>query len=926
MSRSRTGRASRSAAVAFLLLLGLVGCSPPTVGGCRTSAECPTGQTCLDGKCAGSVGGGAAAGGSSGGVTAGGSAAGGSAGSGLPGESCAAPIPLSGATTVLGTTVGAQADVTLECTGLAAAGPDVVYALTVPPGQRLAATLKPTPSDGGLAYDSALLLVSGPALNCLPDAGPLAACLAGADVDGRPERLAWTNGTATPREVFLVVDSFFSAPSPNTGVRHDGPFELSVTLAPPPSGDQCETATRVMPGTLSALTLSGFTRDVAVGPGCRRSDGPERAFLVTVPAGQRLTAIATPMMDGGTFDPTINLVAGPASACAAAEVTCLAGSNSQSAGQLEQLDWVNRDSTARDVFLLVGALGPDDADTGFTLTTSLSSSPRGDDCAGAAPLTPGQVLGAQALTGFANDYGLGPGCGSPGNGPDRVYEVSVPAGKQLSVTVTPTVQLNTSVSLIGSLGDCVTGAARCVASSELTNPGLPDVVRWTNRSTSAASVYVLVDSLAGTSGTFDLTATLSDPLPGDACFNALALTTGAPVAGTTAGFGNDYQSGGTTSCARSGTLNADHVYGFTVAAGQRARVTLAPDGGFSPSLSVVAGTAAACEVEPRACVAASGPSTATRTVSFVNSGPSATEAFAIIDSSSSLGGTFALSLTTNTPTPDDVCSTAMTTLPATGLTGQSLRGGGLTFERDYDCTQASSGPDRAYLAQAPPGQRFSVTVTPTADAGFDPVLSIIQGPASACDSAQRRCLAAVDAATRGRPETTTITNGTSQPQPVFVVVGSYFAGDTETGFSLSTSTSPLAAGDVCENAEAVASGASLMNQSLTGYLREYALPGAMCRASSGADRLYVASVAPNQLLTARAVPDPSSDAVLNLIEGPASRCAAIADCLASADRGSSGMEEVLTWRNTSTSTRSVFLIVSRYTAGTMTWALEVTLQ
>lgn len=911
------------ALLAALLLVWTAACPAPLPGECRSSAECPLGQTCIEARCAGAVGGGASAGGAAGGAPlAGGSAPGGGSVTD-PGETCETPLRLEGQPVTRGTTVGARADVDLDCTGLAARGPDVVYTLTVPPGQRLAATLTTAPTDGGLVYDAALLLVSGPAASCRQPG----VCLAGADVDGRPERLAWTNAGTTPRDVFLIVDSFFEAPNPNTGVRPDGPFELAVSLAPPPAGDRCETAVLVTPGTLAGQTLAGFTRDVQPGAQCRRSDGPERAYRLVVPPGQRLSAVASPTLDGGTVDLTINLVAAPATTCDAAEVPCLTGVSAQGPGQSEQLDWVNRDPSPREVLLLVGSLNPDEPDPGFSLTTSLTPSPLGDDCFGALPLMPGQTVTGQALTGFGNDYAFGTNCGSPSSGPDRLYETTVPAGKTLTVTVTPSTQLNTSVSLVGSASECLTGSARCLTGSEVSGPGLPDVARWTNRSAASATVLVLVDSLPGAVGTFEVAATLSDPPSGEACFNATPLPVGSPLAGTTVGYGNDYLSGSTTSCARTGTLNADRVYGFSVPAGQRARVTVTPDAGFSPSVSVVAGPAAACELEPRACVASASPASSVRTVSFVNAGATPTEAFAIVDSASSLGGIFGIGLSVNTPPADDVCSTAMTALPTAGLASQSLRGAaGVVFERDYDCSPLSAGVDRVYVAQTPPGQRFSVTVTPTVDGGFDPVLSIIQGPASACDGASRRCLASVDQGTRGRPETATVTNATSQAQPVFVVVGSYFAGDVDTDFALSASTSPLATGDVCENAEPVMGGTSVMNQSLTGYLREYSLTGVACRASSGADRVYVISVGPNQALTARVVPDPTSDVVLNLVDGPASRCVGATDCLASADRGGMGLEDTLTWRNTASSTRSVFLVVSRYTPGPMTFALDVTLQ
>ena len=939
--------------LAFSVAVALLsaGCPSPQPGACKSSADCTMGQSCISQRCVGGAAGGAGGGsggssstggggtsGTGGGVSAGGSAGGGSAGgmSMSGGESCELAAVIAGTTNVSGTTVGAANDVNLTCTGARNQGPDRVYKVTVPPMERLTVTLTPEEtdtSDGGLQFDPSLYLVAGPAASCLPaDAGDRTNCLDGSDIDappGSPERVTFLNSSSAPREVFVVVDSFFTAPDDMNGTTHEGRYDLAFTLAAPPMGDRCDTATTVMAGTLSGQSLTNFSGDYGFGTNCRRSDGPDRAYKISVPAGQRLTAVAAPASDGG-FDTTLNLIAGPATACEANPLVCLIGADSTFTGQPERVDYLNRGAAAQDVFVVVGSYDPTDTDTAFSLTTSVAAPPAGDECATAVPMVADMPLTGQPLTNFGNDYSSGTGCNFTSNGPDRVYELMVPANKLATVTVTPGAGLNTSVSLVDGAANCAQGMLRCVATSPSATTGAPDIVRWTNRSATAKTLLVLVDTAAPGAGTFDIVATMTDPPAGDSCANATALTTGAPVAGTTVGFFDDYAAGATTSCATFSTLGNDRVYGFSVPNGQRARVTVTPaDAGFTPSLSLVAGAAAACEVSPRVCAAAanSGSSGAARTAAFFNGTGTAQGTFAIVDGSGS--GDFTIGLTTAAPPVDDVCTTATTTLGANPLTNQTVRPAGITFERDYPCVSASRGPDRVYVAQAPANQRLTVTVTPTMmvmDGGFDPVLSLIAGPASACDSATRRCVAGVDDGSRNQPETASFTNASGAAQTVFVVVGSYSETDTDTVFSVSGATSPIVAGEVCENAQPIASGAALMNETLTTFSRDYVL-GLTCSRSSGAERVYSISVGPNQTLTARGVPDMMADIVLNLIDGPAANCnASSVTCLTSADRGASGQEDRITWQNTTAAAKTVFIVVSNYRAGMMTYSLEAQVQ
>lgn len=943
----------RTLAAAAVLLV-VTGCPSPSPGQCISSAQCPTSQSCVSGACVGGTSaGGAASGGSAStgggtsgtgggaGSTAGGvGAAGGATGTG--GESCVMAQAIAGTTTLSGSTVGAAADVNLSCTGSRNQGPDRVYVVTVPNLQRLTVTLTPEEtdtSDGGLQYDPSLYLVAGPAAACAPaDAGDRTSCLDGSDIDmppGSPERVAWLNTSGAPREVFVVVDSFFTAPDETNGVTHEGKYDLSFTVAAPPMGDRCESAVTVTPGMLSGQSLDGYSGDYGFGTNCKRSDGPDRTYALTVPAGQRLTAIATTANDAG-FDVTLNVIAGPAASCEASPLVCLTGSDALGLGGTERVDYLNRGTTPQNVFVVVGSYDPTDTVTDFSIATSVAMPPAGDECASAVALTAGTPLTGQTFSGFGNDYGTGTGCGFSSSGPDRVYSLTIPPNKLATITVTPSPGLNTSVSLVDGTANCATGMLRCVATSTSTSTLAtdPDVVTWTNRTTAPQTLLVLVDSSAPGTGLFDLAAVVTDPPAGDSCSTPTTLASGAPVASTTIGFTNDYAAGATTTCATFDTGGPDRVFSFNVPTGQRAKVTVsgATDGGYVPSVSLVTGTAAACEAAPRVCVASANSSSlgTTRTASFVNGAAQAQTGFAIVDGPMGAGVNFAIGLSTTTPVPDDVCSTATTMLGTTMLTGQTLRPGGLTFDRDYSCVSGSRGVDRVYVAQAQPNQRLTVTVTPTPvvmDGGFDPVLSLIGGPAAVCDSASRRCLAARDVGGRLAPETAAFTNSSPSAQPVFVVVGSYNETDTDTSFSLQATSAAIPAGEVCENAQAITSGMSLPAETLTSFSRDFGLAGGGCSLSSGTDRVYSVTVGANQTLTVRGVPDAMADIVLNVIEGPAANCnAAQVTCVASADRGSDGQEDRLTWTNSSAAAKTVFVVVSSYRAGPMTYSLEVTVQ
>ncbi len=72
----------------------------------------------------------------------------------------------------------------------------------------------------------------------------------------------------------------------------------------------------------------------------------------------------------------------------------------------------------------------------------------------------------------------------------------------------------------------------------------------------------------------------------------------------------------------------------------------------------------------------------------------------------------------------------------------------------------------------------------------------------------------------------------------------------------------------------------------------------------------------------------AADVVVNIVEGPAANCNATPriTCLASADRGLDGQEDTATWMNGTGMAKSVFVVISNYKTGPMTYALDVTVQ
>jgi len=107
---------------------------------------------------------------------------------------------------------------TSNCTGYGDFGPERVYSIVVPAGDKLTVSADPVPS-----LDISVYLIRGPAENCRTEQE----CLVGADDVGvgEIETVSYRNMSGTAETMFIIVDMFDRTADP-------GSFTLTTTVGP----------------------------------------------------------------------------------------------------------------------------------------------------------------------------------------------------------------------------------------------------------------------------------------------------------------------------------------------------------------------------------------------------------------------------------------------------------------------------------------------------------------------------------------------------------------------------------------------------------------------------------------------------------------------------------------------------------------------
>lgn len=683
-------------------------------------------------------------------------------------------------------------------------------------------------------------------------------------------------------------------------------------------GEGCADATKITFTAAGASLLVGETsrgyaeNTAAGGTACRLGSGGDHVYEMLVPAGKKATVKVTPT--DGSFDPVVNLVAGPASACGASGSCVVGGVDAANGALAETISWSNATGADATVFVVVDSLTSGTTAQGvYDLDAKLTDSSFGDTCAAAKTIavtgTTPTVLSGETLTDYVSDYGTGTNC-SGASGPDHLYKVDVPPSSRLTATVKPlSVPAAWDPSLnLQTTASCGVTPRVCISGTDVGGSGASETLKYTNITATTQTIYVVVETYSSVTTTlrdYDLTLQLA-PIPtNDGCATPIAITVPpGSVTGDTTAASSDYTGG--TNCA--GTAGNDLVYSVDVPAGKQLAATiLGTSSGFAPALDVV--DSAWCGAAgTRSCLASVLTTTASPagTARWTNAGTTTKKVLLVVDSTSTAGA-FSLSVAFTDPPMGDTCANAFATLVPDGMTVVSGTTAGAT--NDYGTGSgcgAAAGPDTVYTVTIPPGKVLATTVLGSA---FAPSISYQSG--AQCSSAPRVCSGSLTTTTGSPTGTLRYANeSSSASETINVVVDSATAAGG--GYSLSASLTDTKAGEICGKAEPIVAGSNVTGLTTTGYTNEYE-GGSGCKATTGPDRVFSVVVPDGKQLTALVTPGTSFDPTISLVAGTPATCAAHV-CDAAVDTKTAGQPEVATYKNFTGAPQTVFIIVDSTSA------------
>ncbi|MBL8919285.1 MAG: hypothetical protein JNJ54_10520 [Myxococcaceae bacterium] len=683
-------------------------------------------------------------------------------------------------------------------------------------------------------------------------------------------------------------------------------------------------------------TASGTTTDgghdflFSSSAGCTGSSStstaPDVVYQVAVPTFSRVTATFTT-----TWDSIANIITSVPN-CGALDggvfrgQVCASGRDTPDNAPVR---YVNTSGTTQNVFLVLDGWGSGNG--AYSLSTATGPVGAGDVCENAVPLTAGMPLMGEALNAadIGPDYsGSGSGCASSAAGNDKVYSISIPSGQRLVVSVTPT-GFDSSLSLVDGASACATRT--CVANANASGTGTADTLTFFN-SGPTRTFFLIVDSTSSTtSGTFDISAALQTPVAGDVCTSPTDLTAlpmNTARGQSTTGLGADYSGSGNGAVCSTASAGPDAVYSLVVPAGARGVFTVTPDAGFDPSLSIAVSVA---DCNSRTCAVgtnAAGASAA-ETASASNRTTAPTTLFAYVDSTSTAGGQFDI-VGIAEPSPlGDYCGNAPVLVPGMPQTGTIAN-----YTNDYvltgtNCSSAVAGQDRAYQVDVPANSRLSITLV--ADGGYNPVLNLVDGPFSNCDSTTRVCVANDNTGGTNGTDVVSIANPGAATRPLFAIIDSTSAAPATASFQITAAVTMIAANDLCESAGApITASASLMGDLSTAQ-PDYNWSGqAGCTSSgtTGRDLAYTIVIPGGQQLSAVVQSTSGTwDPSLQLVDGTScggstQTCVGGRNALVSTAAGSG---EALQFTNPGTTSRTVSLIVDTSTTTPGQFALQIVL-
>jgi hypothetical protein len=396
------------------------------------------------------------------------------------GDTCntAVTVP-SGGGSFSSTTMGLMNDYNppATCTGYMEAGADQAYQLALAQGDVVEVL-----AEFETALDGSVYVVT----NC----SSIMSCVAGADVGnaGEAEQLRFVAQSAGAH--YVIVDSYQASSS--------GTHDLTVAHY---TGETCADAAPLnFTGTAEYMTTMGRMNDYSPNSGgCTTytAAGPDRAYAIAMFAGEQLQVA----LDPNGHDASLYVV----SSCSDISGSCIAGSDTGVADTEEVMPVFPQSGT---YYVIADGYGA--AQGAGTITARIAS---GDTCADAyrVPARAGTFIFNGTTSGYGAELGTGTQSGSctgyTQSGRDVVYEVRLAAGQQLSASLSTT--WDAALYVVSS---CASSGTTCLNGQD---NGNPETVSYTNASSSAQTVYLVVDSWRMSSGTsvyegnYALTVTLN---------------------------------------------------------------------------------------------------------------------------------------------------------------------------------------------------------------------------------------------------------------------------------------------------------------------------------------------------------------------------------------------------------------------------------
>jgi hypothetical protein len=593
---------------AMMAALALVACGGSSKK-CSSSADCTTsGQTCQAGVCTttdsgvgGGIGGGG--GGTTGGGTGGGSTGGGTGGGSTGGgggstdagirQGCDENPSMINAGSATYSSVGYANTVNMDCTGSANPGASRVFQVTVPAGQLLQVTATPATAGANQPqYDLSLQLVAAPASNC--DVSTNSVCLGASDNASDPtaaETASWSNSGTTDATVFIVIGSYVDASTSDMSTTYQGSFTLDVGVHAPLPGDSCQTATTLTAGTpLTNETTVGFISNYqndSAAVGCVTGTfGADHAYSLVAPAGKRTVVTVTP---SGTYDPSINLIAGPdAGTCDLTPRQCLGGTapTGETTPSARSTVYYNQGTTDLSLFAIVDCFS---GSTGNYAISVTSAAPLADEmCTTASTSIDSATTGS--LANFGVDYATGTGCIGD-QAADRVYTVSIPANSHFSTTITPTGATDGGIEPVLNLvlqtaAQCDSSAHACAAASaQGGGDSHVETLAYNNTTNAAVTGFITVGAYnaAPASTDFSVTTVKGSIATGDLCAMPETLAVSGAVAGSLKGFTHDVDLAD-QSCTP--YYGPERYYTIDIPAGKTLSVTVNPAAGATHDATI----------------------------------------------------------------------------------------------------------------------------------------------------------------------------------------------------------------------------------------------------------------------------------------------------------------------------------------------------